>query len=44
MYKCTLMCIEVSFYYSVNSFPRSKNLMYTSYVAKVLEKDNNRKP
>ena len=32
MYKCTLMCIEVSYYYyySVNSFSRSKNLMYTT--------------
>ena len=24
------MCIEVSYYYSVNSFSRSKNLMYTT--------------
>ena len=30
IYKCTLMCIEVSYYYSVNSFSRSKNLMYTT--------------
>ena len=44
IYKCTLMCIEVSYYYSVNSFSRSENLMYTTLHLKVLEKDNNRKP
>ena len=41
---CTLMCIEVSYYYSVKSFSRSKSPMYTTlHLKKCFEKGKQQK-